>query len=82
MVAGQAEPQHRADRNRPIPRHRGRSDGSDGEYRRLGGSITAMKSSIPNMPRFDTVNVPPDSSGAVTVPVRTRPARARVSAAI
>ena len=36
-----------------------------------GGLITAVKRSIPYMPRFDTVNVPPDSSGGVIFWSRT-----------
>ena len=34
------------------------------------------------MPRFETVKVPPESSGGVIVPSRTRCASARVSVAI
>ena len=47
-----------------------------------GGLITAMKWSIPNMPRLDTVNVPLESSGGVILPARTRSASARDSRAI
>src|SRR3954468_14155652 len=36
-----------------------------------GGLITALKRSIPYMPRFETVNVPPDSSGGVILLSRT-----------
>ncbi len=36
----------------------------------------------PNMPRLETVKVPPESSGGVIVPSRTLPARARASVAI
>src|SRR3954447_23730365 len=36
-----------------------------------GGLITAVKLSIPYMPRFETVNVPPDSSGGVICASRT-----------
>ena len=36
-----------------------------------GGLITAVKLSIPYMPRFETVNVPPESSGGVIFPSRT-----------
>jgi hypothetical protein len=41
--------------------------------------MTATKLWIPNMPRFDTVNVPDDSSGGVIAPARTRSASARDS---
>jgi hypothetical protein len=44
--------------------------------------MTATNSVTPNMPRFETVNVPPDSSGGVTAPARTRSASARPSRAI
>ena len=44
--------------------------------------ITASNSSIPNIPRLETVKVPPESSGGVTEPSRTLAATARVSAAI
>ena len=44
--------------------------------------MTAVKSVTPYMPRFETVNVPPLSSGGVTVPARTLSASARVSRAI
>ena len=47
-----------------------------------GVLITAAKFSIPNMPRLETVKVPPESSGGVICPSRTRAARARVSEAI
>ena len=47
-----------------------------------GGLMTASKLSIPNMPRFETVNVPPESSGGVIGPSRTRSASARASRAI
>ena len=41
--------------------------------------MIAVKCSIPYMPRFDTVNVPPDSSGGVTVLSRTFSITARAS---
>ena len=44
--------------------------------------MMATNSRTPYMPRFETVNVPPESSGGVTDPSRTRAASARVSAAI
>ena len=44
--------------------------------------MTAAKFEIPNIPRFETVKVPPESSGGVIVPSRTRSARARVSVAV
>ena len=44
--------------------------------------MTAWKLVTPNMPRFETVNVPPPSSGGVTTPARTRSASARDSRAI
>ena len=44
--------------------------------------MIAMKSSIPYMPRFETVNVPPDSSGGVILPSRTFSIAARASRAI
>ena len=44
--------------------------------------MTALNSVTPNMPRFETVNVPPESSGGVTALARTRSASARVSRAI
>ena len=47
-----------------------------------GGLITAAKFSMPNIPRLETVKVPPESSGGVICPSRTRAARARVSEAI
>ena len=47
-----------------------------------GGLTIAVKLRTPNMPRFDTVKVPPPSSGGVIVPARTRSASARVSRAI
>ena len=37
-----------------------------------GGLTIAVKRSIPYMPRFETLNVPPDSSGGVISPSRTR----------
>ena len=43
-----------------------------------GGLMTAVKWVTPYMPRFETVNVPPASSGGRTVLSRTRSARARV----
>ena len=36
-----------------------------------GGLITPEKLDTPYMPRFETVNVPPDSSGGVMLPSRT-----------
>ena len=47
-----------------------------------GGLMIAVNELIPNMPRFETVKVPPPSSGGVIVPARTRSASARVSRAI
>ena len=47
-----------------------------------GGLMIAVKLLTPNMPRLETVNVPPPSSGGVIEPSRTRVARARVSRAI
>ena len=44
--------------------------------------MIAVKLATPYMPRLDTVNVPPPSSGGVIVPSRTRAASARVSRAI
>src|ERR687895_282792 len=37
-----------------------------------GGLITALKFDTPYIPRLETVKVPPESSGGVTVPSRTR----------
>ena len=56
-----------------------RPDGEDSRLRRVdhGGEVE-----MPNMPRLETVKVPPESSGGVTVPSRTRWASARVSEAI
>ena len=42
-----------------------------------GGLITAEKLETPNIPRFETVNVPPESSGGVICPSRTFCASAR-----
>ena len=42
--------------------------------------MTATNSRTPYIPRFETVNVPPESSGGVIDPSRTRAASARVSA--
>ncbi len=39
-----------------------------------GRLITGLIAVIPNMPRLDTVNVPPESSGGVTSPALTRAA--------
>ena len=47
-----------------------------------GGLMTAAKFEIPYMPRLDTVKVPPESSGGVIMPARTRSASARASRAI
>ena len=47
-----------------------------------GGLMTALNSVTPNMPRFETVKVPPESSGGVTALARTRSASVRVSRAI
>jgi hypothetical protein len=47
-----------------------------------GGLITAVKPLMPNMPRFETVKVPADSSGGVIAPARARSASARLSRAI
>jgi hypothetical protein len=47
-----------------------------------GGLMIAVNCSMPNMPRFDTVNVPPDSSGGVTVLSLTLPITSRASRAI
>ena len=44
--------------------------------------ITAWKLETPYIPRLETVNVPPESSGGVIEPSRTLPASARVSAEI
>ena len=44
--------------------------------------MTATKLWMPNMPRFETVNVPDESSGGVIAPARTRSASARVSRAM
>ena len=41
--------------------------------------MIAVKNSIPNMPRFETVKVPPESSGGVTVLSRTFSMTARAS---
>ena len=38
-----------------------------------GGLITAVNWSIPNIPRFDTVKVPPVTSPAASLPARARP---------
>src|SRR6185295_7901417 len=45
-----------------------------------GGLMIAVNCSMPNMPRFETVNVAPDSSGGVTDLSRTFSASARVFA--
>ena len=47
-----------------------------------GGLMIAVKLLTANMPRLETVNVPPDSSGGVIEPSRTRAASARASRAI
>jgi len=47
-----------------------------------GGLMTAVKPLMPNMPRLETVKVPPESSGGVIWPARTRSVRALVSRAI
>ena len=47
-----------------------------------GVLITALKLSIPYIPRLETVKVPPESSGGVTWPSRTFCASARDSVAI
>ncbi len=47
-----------------------------------GGLMTAEKLVTPYIPRLDTVKVPPDSSGGVIDPSRTRAASARASVAI
>ena len=47
-----------------------------------GGLITAVNASTPYMPRFETVNVPPETSGGVILPARTFSAAARASRAI
>ena len=44
--------------------------------------MIAVKALTPNIPRLETVNVPPPSSGGAIVPARTRSASARVSRAI
>ncbi len=44
--------------------------------------MIAAKLTMPYMPRLETVNVPPPSSGGVIVASRTRSASARVSRAI
>ena len=47
-----------------------------------GGLITAVKLLTPYIPRLETATVPPDSSGGVMLPSRTRAESARVSRAI
>jgi hypothetical protein len=47
-----------------------------------GGLMMAVKLRMPYMPRLDTVNVPPPSSGGVISPERTRAASVRASRAI
>ena len=47
-----------------------------------GGLMIAVKRSIPYMPRFETVKVPPESSGGVTCLSRTRSISRRASRAI
>ena len=47
-----------------------------------GGLMIAVNCSMPNMPRFETVKVPPESSGGVTVLSLTLPITARASRAI
>src|SRR5881398_2805380 len=47
-----------------------------------GGLITATNRRMPYIPRFETVNVPAESSGGVILPSRTRSASRRDSAAI
>ena len=44
--------------------------------------MTAEKLSIPNIPRFETVNVAPDSSAGVIEPSRARAAKVRAARAI
>ena len=43
--------------------------------------MIAPKCVTPNMPRLDTVNVPPSISGCLSVPARARSARSRASTA-
>ena len=57
-----------------------RADRQDRRLRRVDDRGEAALT--PNMPRFDTVKVPPPSSGGVIAPARTRSASARVSRAI
>ena len=47
-----------------------------------GGLMTAEKLSIPNIPRFETVNVAPDSSAGVIEPSRALATRVRATRAI
>ena len=47
-----------------------------------GELMIATKLWMPNMPRFETVKVPDESSGGVILPSRTRPASVRASVAI
>src|SRR5277367_240987 len=44
-----------------------------------GGLMIAVKAVTPNMPRLETVNVPPPSSGGVIDASRTRSPSARVA---
>ena len=47
-----------------------------------GGLSTAVKRSIPNMPRFEIVKVPPSRSSRRSLPSRARPTRSARAAAI
>ena len=83
MVAGERH-RHRVARDdlavaRPTAPRRERADRQDRRLRRVDDRGEAV---TPNMPRLETVNVPPPSSGGVIVPSRTRSASARVSRAI
>jgi hypothetical protein len=46
-----------------------------------GGLITTVHWSMPNIPRFDTVKVPPVSSPAASLPSRARPTSSRATRA-
>ena len=82
MVADERE-RHRVPRDELVLAHDGALlHGADGEDRACGGLMIAVKLATPYMPRFDTVNVPPPSSGGVIVASRTRAASERVSRAI
>ena len=79
VVAGERELHDRADVTSPS-RTTGRGVISPtARIAACGGLITAVKRLMPNMPRFETLNVPEDSSGGVILPARTRSASARAS---